>query len=410
MPYSHLNPNRLSNDRSLFAVEYCGNCHGTCHGCALSDSQLSSKEPFNNIDDIDVNIAPYLRYLDENRVKNIAIEFGRGNHLTLDSKYIDDIINFAENLFYSYSFEHINIEVSTSLIGNFNNQVDVAKRLIDEEQRFDGKINFKFVVVANTSIDNGNYWNKIRSFLKITESHREFHIIEEAKKMGVDVSSMDTPEIDGCGDIIILNISPIKVPDIHLIYRHITRLKSPVNLSWWFNDGIKSSITEEDISKVEKFLYQFVSYPTFSEIDCSFSESIVRFLEERRSFQKDSLPTMIQSSMEKYSIFIDHDGKVLPAFFTPFGLVEAGRVSCVAKDSFYEDLDHARDVHIQNLIKAAASSTACTKCIVRDVCVYTGIINIGMMNIANLKETGKKFKGCPAGVKSSIRHLTSKKK
>jgi len=402
MPYNHLNPNRLSNDRRLFAIEYCGNCHGTCDGCALSSSQLNSSTPFTNVFDAESSISPYLRYLDEKGVGNVAVEFGRGNHLTLESKYIDDIISFAENMFYGYGFKHINIEVSTSLIGNFNNQVDVAKKLIDAEQAFDGRVNFKFVIVSNTSIANNNYWNKIKSFMKITATHREEHIIDYAKKNRLPPPPKD---IDGCGDILILNVSPKQLPDIHLIYRHISGIKSPINLSWWFNDGMAATITETDIANVEQFLFDFVSYPNFKDIDCSFSETINSFLDTRTSSDKIEMRKMIADSMEKYSIFVNHDGMVIPSFFTPFGLVEAGRVTCVSKETGFKNLDEARDLHVRGLMRSILTSKPCGECPVKDVCIHTGIMNIGMMNMKNL--TNGKIEGCPAAARKAIEHLVA---
>jgi len=404
MSYNHLNPNRLSNDRRLLAIEYCGNCHGTCDGCALSSEQLNSSVPFIDIFDVESSISPYLRYLDDNGVENIAVEFGRGNHLTLESKYIDDIIHFAENIFYGYGFKHVNIEVSTSLIGNFNNQVDVAKKIIDAEQMFDGRVNFKFVIVSNTSISNNSYWNKIKSFMKIAATHREEHIIDYAKKNRLPPLPKN---IDGCGDILILNISPKKLPDIHLIYRHISGIKSPINLSWWFNDGMAATITGGDIANVEQFLFDFVSYSKFKNIDCSFSETINSFLDTRVSAEKVELKKMINDSMEKYSIFVNHDGVVLPSFFTPFGLVEAGRVTCIDTDSNFKDLDDARDMHAKGLIKSILTSKSCGQCPVMDVCVHTGIMNIGMMNIKNL--TSGKIEGCPAAARKAIEHLVSER-
>ena len=214
---------KTSNDRFLLSLEYCGNCHGTCDGCPLTKEQLMNSNSFFNLKDEFERINLILN--DVSHTRNVAIEFGRGNHLTLIEEPWDNLKWFIEEMERSNVFNHLNIEISTSLIGNFNYQLDKAKELVDLVKENES-IDVKFVIVANTNIENIPYWNKITSFLKIMEEYRNTDEYGEI----IDQNQ------DFCGDILLLNFFPKKIPDIHFLYRQIYNIKSPINLAWWLND------------------------------------------------------------------------------------------------------------------------------------------------------------------------------
>lgn len=316
---------------------------------------------------------------------NVAIEFGRGNHLTLVEESWDNLKWFIKKIASAHIFNHVNIEISTSLIGNFNYQVDKAKSLVDIV-RNEYDIDVKFVVVANTTIDSIPYWNKIKSFLKIMEEYRN------TDEFGNPIE--DTT--DNCGDILLLNLFPKQIPDIHFLYRQINGIKSPINLSWWLNDVSASTISEENMLDFEDFMKSFVSYVDFDSIDTSFHE-FTRMCSDKGYTNLDN-NEMIANMYNNSAIYFDSHAEKKKVFFSPVGIIDHERVVCNTRDK----KPKSPEAYLKKMVCDMVKRDSCGDCSHFKRCMYTGMMNIGYFN--SLSSNAPKYL-CPLGLKSALNHM-----
>ncbi|GAB5390331.1 MAG: hypothetical protein Alpg2KO_32990 [Alphaproteobacteria bacterium] len=225
----------LQQETFILNIDYCGNCRGVCPSCILTADERARTTPFLTVPQIADSFA---RYGDDlRRVKELIIGVGRGNILTLDPRYDDDLVGIARAAEQQFAFEGGVMELSTSLVGKYDHHVarakSIVKRFAHEGLRFDPR----FVVVANTAIDTSpNYWRNIRIFCEQMQDFRGGG--------------------DGAGDILLLNLNIANLPDIDMLRELLAGYRFPVNITWtpWHDPDLGNDLALRD---VETWLAEF---------------------------------------------------------------------------------------------------------------------------------------------------------
>jgi len=186
--------------------EYFFQCAGNCSGCFLTDDEKNSSNIYkDNLLKAFTEISKTLGKKEE-----LVIGIGRGNLLNLNYTQIDDLLDFikwCENIF---NYEKITFELSTSLIGKIDQQIQKSLYILKNSP----KNNIYFNTVLNSEITSQRFWENVKRFFLANEEYR--------KSQGL---------IDDTGDILVLNINPNKLPDLNFFKEFLKNHYSPVNIA-----------------------------------------------------------------------------------------------------------------------------------------------------------------------------------
>lgn len=146
----------MSDNKLIINTEVFLQCHGHCSGCFLNESERNEQE--NHLNKIK---EPLLNILKKkaNKYTHYIIGFGRGNLLNMNMTSINNLLDLmkeCENILGSEP--KITFEVSTSLIGKINNQLEKSKYIIESNK------NVYFNVVINSEVTSEKFWENWNTF------------------------------------------------------------------------------------------------------------------------------------------------------------------------------------------------------------------------------------------------------
>lgn len=197
----------------VVAMDYTGTCRGTCPTCVLSLDERRAERPLMTVDAIEAGLRALSASYSE--IDRLYLGLGRGNTLALGEDSIDALLEVARAARRHLAYRCGVMEISTSLVGRLDPQIDRARLILD---RFaaagEVDIDPRFMVVANTALSSAPYWRNIDAFLTATEAHRGGRTI------------------DGNGDIILLNVGIDSLPDIDWLASFLRDYRFPVNIGW----------------------------------------------------------------------------------------------------------------------------------------------------------------------------------
>lgn len=202
----------MKNNKTFF-LEYYTGCAGHCFNCFLSNDERENK----NINDSMSILKKELNEL-ENNYEEIIFFIGRGNILSVkQEEFLEDLQNLFNIINESQLITKCNIisfEVTTSLIGNIENQIDTAKNILSvyQKQNFRQTDKFCFALVLNTELTSPNYWKNINYFTD------ELFKFRGSK--------------DGDSDLIFLNLKLSTLPDIDFLKEKLKDNHCPIYLLW----------------------------------------------------------------------------------------------------------------------------------------------------------------------------------
>ena len=185
--------------------EYYFQCAGNCSGCFLTTEEKNSsniykENVFNAFNKISKELEPQ---------EELVIGIGRGNLFNLNYEQLDellDLIKWCEN---NFKYKKITFELSTSLIGKIDIQIEKALYLLKNTNN-----NIFFNTVLNSEITSHIFWINVKKFFITTENYR--------KNQGI---------LDDTGDILVLNINPNKLPSLDFFKEFLKEHYSPVNIA-----------------------------------------------------------------------------------------------------------------------------------------------------------------------------------
>ena len=136
--------------------EYYFQCAGNCSGCFLTTEEKNSNNIYkenvlNAFNKISKELVPQ---------EELVIGIGRGNLFNLNYEQLDellDLIKWCEN---NFKYEKITFELSTSLIGKIDIQIEKALYLLKNTNN-----NIFFNTVLNSEITSHIFWINVKNFL-----------------------------------------------------------------------------------------------------------------------------------------------------------------------------------------------------------------------------------------------------
>lgn len=336
----------------IINTEYFFQCAGSCSGCFLTDEEKNSTSIYkDNILNAFKNIHKTLEKKEE-----LVIGIGRGNLLNLSYTQLDnvlDLIKWAED---NFKYDKITFEISTSLIGKIELQIEKALYLLEKSQ----KNNVYFNAVLNSEITSQKFWQNVKQFFNATENHR--------KSKGM---------LDDTGDILVLNINPNKLPDLDFFKDFLKTHYSPVNVALFPFE--QNKISDEKMKQL-----------------INWTKDLYEVLKDKDFNMKNFITSISQYEYDVESLFAHYNGtKNSYIFVYKTGEITQGSLSIMGEVDNIRLLNkYNLNANIQQAFTKMQKRKSCQLCPVQKECLYSGAyINF----LANEKSLDKNI--CPSSYK-----------
>lgn len=357
----------MGDNKLIINTEVFLQCHGHCSGCFLNDSERNElenhlhkiKEPLLNI--LKKNVNKYSHYI---------IGFGRGNLLNMNMTSINNLLDLmkeCESVLETETSPKITFEVSTSLIGKINNQIEKAKYIIEKNK------NVYFNVVINSEVTSEKFWENWNTF--------------RVENIKVRQNFLDKND-DESGDILVLNINPKNLPDIDFIYNKVKDVPSPVNVSM-FPFSVKD-ISNDDLYLMNKWTEKM--FNQFSHLDLNISE----FLKRLNSYEFKNIDDVMEyhrNTLNAY-YFIDKNGNKTSGSLSIMGEVDFVRL--LEKFKITPDL--------KGTWKKMQGDRVCSSCDYQNQCLLSGAY---LNMLANSQYNKENKTNCWSGYKNIFEKVDS---
>lgn len=351
--------------RLIINTEFFLQCNGSCSGCFLTEDERLSENTF--IEEIRSGLNIIAAKYKDKTIPFLVIGFGRGNILNLNKNGIDSLLELITWCKENFQYERIIFEVSTSLIGKIENQISMAKYIVEREE------GAYFNMVLNSELSSKTFWKNVALF------HRE---LSEFRTNLYKI-------VDGNSDILVLNVNPQKLPDIEVLKDFTKDYFSPINISIFpFDKTIGKVITEKEINEMTKWGENI--WINFKDKDLN----IKNFLNGLGEVNlENKLSEYIQYNKETINayIFIDKTGKITEGTLSIMGEVDKVRL--------LEKFDI--DISIETGLKTMLKNKTCRDCEYQKKCLLSGAYLNLMANTKNVFL--EKKSGCLSGYKEIFR-------
>jgi hypothetical protein len=326
-------------------------CHGHCAGCFLTDAERMEENTH-----LSKIIQPILDLLQKaHQYSHVILGFGRGNLLNLSQNSLEQLLELMVECERIVPKEKITYELSSSLIGKINDQIEKAAFLLNRNR------NIYFNVVINSEITSGNFWS---NWEKIYNANSDLR-----KSWGMT---------DNFSDILVLNINPKILPNLDFIEKHVANHGSPFNISLFpFSN---KEITNDDLLALNEWAVQLWS--KFQEKDLN----IKNYLRTLRGMDiGSSLADIInyhENNKNSY-FFVDKNGEITPGSLSIMGEVDYVRLI----NKFETDPDPKKALSLMQKTKP------CNMCEYQKECILSG----AYLNMVNNSHKIKGAKHCLSG-------------
>lgn len=340
----------------IINTEYFLQCAGSCAGCFLTEDERNKSNV--NIDKIGFVLENLIKEsVEAGKGKEFfVVGLGRGNNLQLPMSEIEELGIFIKKLETLIQSDEIVFEVSTSLIGKIDSQIEKAKTLLGYSK------NIYFNIVVNSEITSKQFWKNVKHFHQSLTEHRE--------QLGFK---------DKTGDILILNVNPAVLPDLEAIKEFKEGIRSPINISIFpFEKQI--DVTIEMMENLKNWTVGLSQILKDSDFNVKNQLSMIDF--KLNSF-KECLEH-INKTKNTY-IFVDKSGNV-----------SLGQPSIMGEVDYPRLLEkYELDVDVKSAFAQMQKNTPCSRCEYQKECLITG----AYLNMLVNKNQIKKTNHCPSGYK-----------
>lgn len=337
-------------------------CAGNCSGCFLTqDERFEENTHLENIK------APILSLLEkEKNYSAIILGFGRGNILNLSQKGLNSLLEFMKLCESSIvDKEKIIYEVSTSLIGKIDSQIEKALYLIERNKKI------YLNVVINSEITSTNFWNNWEKLYSATS--------EKRKSWGWK---------DNFGDILVLNINPKSLPNLELLNKHIHNKGSPFNISLF--PFVEEEISNDDLLKLNNWSNELLVKFKGKDLNIKNYLNLLKTIDIDNNIN-DMLNYHHQHMNSYY--FVDKNGYIVEGSLSIMGEVDYIRL----KEKF------SINPNIINAFKIIQKNKVCSSCEYQKECLLSG----AYLNMLHNSDKIKDSKYCLSGYQSLFRQAQS---
>lgn len=340
----------------IINTEYFLQCAGSCAGCFLTeDERNKSNVNIDRISDVLVNLIKDCMAGGKGE-EFFVVGLGRGNNLQLPTNEIEVLGSFIKKLEAIIQSNEIVFEVSTSLIGKIDSQIEKAKVLLNYSK------NIYFNIVVNSEITSKQFWNNVKQFHQSLAHHRE--------ELGFK---------DKTGDILVLNVNPAVLPDLEAIKKFKNGIHSPINISI-FPFEKQTEITVEMMENIKDWTIELSKILKDSDFNVKNQLSMIDF---KLNSLKDCLEH-INKTKNTY-IFVDKNGSV-----------SLGQPSIMGEVDYPRLLEKYNvNIDVKSAFAQMQKNTPCSRCEYQKECLITG----AYLNMIVNKEQLKKTNHCPSGYK-----------
>lgn len=333
----------------IINTEYFLSCAGSCAGCFLSEDERNSSN-VNASQIIEPLYAEVKKAVAAGRGKEFfVVGFGRGNNLVLPDSEIERLGGYLQTLDKMIISDEIVYEVSTSLIGKIDSQIEKAKKLMSYSK------NVYFNMVINSEITSKTFWKNIRTFHSALSDYRE--------SLGFT---------DKMGDILVLNINPAFLPSIQDIDEFAKGIKSPLNISFFPLDETYIRVKPELFKNMQDWAIEA------SKVLKDYDLNVKNLLSQFKNQLKNLPDTM--ANMEKTRdiyLFIHKDGQITRGQPSSMGEVDYPRLI----EKFKIDPD------MKKAFMQMQKTTPCNFCKFQKECLVTGVYVNMLANSKKIKNS-----------------------
>jgi hypothetical protein len=335
----------------IINTEYFLQCHGSCSGCFLTEAERQSSNVFLN---------PVKEGLEKIALKNthaidhLVIGFGRGNLLNLEKNNLENLLELMTWCETNFNYQKLTFEVSTSLIGKLDKQIENALFLLNHNR------NIFFNIVINSEITSKAFWANLHTFHQTTAQYRQ--------AWGWD---------EDWGDILVLNVNPAKLPDLNFIEEFTKDYSSPVNISIFPYEMHHQEIDMKQVNQWSEMMWRKLHHK-----DLNIKNYLNRLKKIDLNLNFDDLHTYREQTQKSY-YFVDKHGIVSHGTASIMGEVDYLRL----KDK-YELKPDFKDAY-----KKMQKNKACATCEYQKECLVSGAFLNFLANSPKMEN----HQYCPSG-------------
>jgi hypothetical protein len=326
-------------------------CHGHCAGCFLTEAERIEENTY--INKIRSPILDLLSKSDE--YSHVILGFGRGNLLNLPEKNLKELLNLMEECEIFVPKEKITYELSSSLIGKIDSQIEKAAYLLNRNRRI------YFNVVINSEITSNTFWS---NWEKIYNANSEIR-----KSWGMT---------DNYSDILVLNINPQILPDLDFIEKHVANHGSPFNISLF--PFSSNEVSNEDLLALNNWSNKL--WEKFESKDLNIKNYLNSLKEVDIGNDLSDIIEYHENNKNAY-YFIDKNGETTPGSLSIMGEVDYVRLV----NKFKTDPDPKKALTLMQKTKP------CNMCEYQKECILSG----AYLNMVNNSHKIKGAKYCLSG-------------
>lgn len=323
-------------------------CYGHCSGCFLTpEERISNNTQF---DLIKSGLEALALQHKNNNIKKLVIGFGRGNLLNFSQTQLTQLVELIKWCEQAFSYEDITFEISTSLIGKIDQQIEHAQFLLGHSK------NIFFNIVINSEITSKSFWNNFQQFYNYTANIR--------KGWGW---------LEDWGDILVLNVNPQKLPDLEWIREISNEHKSPININLFPFESDQKIVLKNEMITVNDWvnnLWEVLEGKDFN---------MRNYLEQLNSIDFELNPTDLSDyydNTEKSYFFIDKLGNITKGISSIMGEVDFPRL--IEKYSL--------DPNILLAYRKMQRTLSCMECAYQKECLVSGAFLNYLSNVDRIKD------------------------
>jgi hypothetical protein len=351
----------------IIATDYATSCSGTCPTCVLSKIERKRSYPATDANTIIVGLRAAAGSY--GHVGTLALGIGRANVLDLPEESIEEIGTIVAGAGEAFDYDEMVVEISTSLVGKIDRQIDRAKMIMEASQKWGCDV--RFVIVTNTALHSEKYWRNVDTFYQAMADMR------------------GGASHDENGDIIQLALSLEFLPDPKELADRVAHYKSPVNLTWApaFDNGLKD---DESLRRLEQWLGDWYRLTSQADIDSSLVNRVRQNIRMVGSGMMEAVAHATESS--RAVVYIGTDGSWHNGLFTVLAEIDPARFDPSAHPASIAGTS-VRD------LRRFLTNPTCSACKFSDACISSGSHRIGMIT---LRQFPNGTESCPSGLRSAF--------
>lgn len=289
----------IEKSQLIINTEFFLQCHGSCSGCFLNAEERSSKNTYGKA--VLQGLQRIAFEYREVKIEKLIIGFGRGNVVSLSEEGLEELLEIMKWCESHFEYGSIIFEVATSLIGKIEMHISNALFLLNRNK------NIYFNMVLNSELTSKTFWQNVKFFYETLSNFR----------------MAEWGWVDYCGDILVLNVNPEILPDVHEMFNFCKGIASPINISIFPFNKKTESISEEALHQVLEWSASVWSLFQHQDLNIKNYLTALHTVNIGNSFSEIE---SYQAVTEKSYFFVDSNGLTSNGSLSIMGEVDKARL------------------------------------------------------------------------------------